>query len=494
MKRILSLLFILLLSFSIVSFSYVNGTTISLYPTDDEDQTAETTKDDTTSTEDSDSIPTLSKDILSNTIQMQHTKSFNTEDKNSEIETSEDKQIDQYYEDVETIETIKNLRKDKKNKNDATQAVVEDSTGNSLGLSSKSAVLIEGSTGQILYEKDKDLQMAPASITKIMTLILIFDAIENGKIKLSDQVSVSEYAASMGGSQVYLEPYETQTVDTMIKCISIASANDASVAMAELIAGSEQEFVSKMNDKAKSLGMKNTHFENCCGLDNDTTNHVSTAYDVALMSRELITKHPEISKYSTTWMDTFTHITKKGESVFGLTNTNKLVRTYKGITGLKTGSTSKAKFCLAATANRNDMDLIAVVMCAPEPKIRFKEAASLLDYGFANCSVYKDNNKDLILDPIEVKNGVEDTVNGIVTKPFSYVCLVGKDPTAIKKEVEIIESIDAPINQNEQIGKVTYTLDGKVIGEVPIVSKTSVRKATFNDSFVRLLRRYFNIY
>ena len=488
MKRILSLLFILLLSFSIVSFSYVNGTTISLDPAND-DQSTETSKDDTTVTNDSESVPTISKNILQKTMTQKTTTNDNKED---EASVTYQGKIDKYSEDVETLQTVKALSKTKQDSKETSKEVVNNQ-GDTLGLTSKSAVLIEGSTGQILYEKDKDLQMAPASITKIMTLILIFEALEDGKINLTDKVSVSEYAASMGGSQVYLEPYETQTVDTMIKCIAISSANDASVAMAEFIAGSEQEFVARMNEKAKNLGMKNTHFENCCGLDNDTTNHVSTAYDVALMSRELITKHPEISKYSTTWMDTFTHVTKKGESVFGLTNTNKLVRTYKGITGLKTGSTSKAKFCLSATANKNGMDLIAVVMSAPEPKTRFKEAAQLLDYGFANCNLYKDDNKDLMLDPIEVKNGVLDTVNGVVTKPFSYVCLVGKDPSAIKKEVSIMESIEAPINQNDQIGKVTYTLDGETIGEVPIVADQSVRKATFNDSFMKILKKYFNL-
>jgi len=276
-----------------------------------------------------------------------------------------------------------------------------------LNITSASAVLIEGSTGTILYEKNKDEQRMPASITKIMTLILIFEALDSGKIKLTDEVTVSEHAASMGGSQVYLEPNEKQTVDTMIKCISIASANDACVAMSEFIAGSESEFVNQMNAKAQELGMKNTHFLNCCGLDDDIKEgHYSSAYDIALMSRELVTKHPEISDYATVWMDEFTHVTKKGESKFGLTNTNKLVRYYNGITGLKTGSTSKAKYCLSASAKRNGIDLIAVVMAAPEPKTRFSEAASMLDYGFANCSMYSDDNTDMKIDPVVVKRGV----------------------------------------------------------------------------------------
>lgn len=250
-----------------------------------------------------------------------------------------------------------------------------------MDITAASAVLIEGVTGRILYEKDKDTKRIPASITKIMTLLLIFEALDSGKIALNDTVTVSEYAAKMGGSQVYLEPGETQSVDDMIKCITIASANDAAVAMAEFICGSESEFVNRMNEKAAALGMENTHFLNCNGLDDDIeSGHYSSAYDVALMSRELIMKHPDIQKYSTTWMDSITHTTKKGTSEFGLTNTNKLVRSYTGITGLKTGSTSKAKYCLSATASRNDTTMIAVIMAAPEPKIRFSQAATLLDY------------------------------------------------------------------------------------------------------------------
>ena len=285
-----------------------------------------------------------------------------------------------------------------------------------LQLSSPSVVLMEGSTGKVIFEKNKDERLKPASITKIMTLLLIFDAIDSGQIKLTDQVSVSEHAASMGGSQVFLEPNETQDVNTMIKCISIASANDACVAMAEYIAGSEEEFVARMNQRAQDLGMKNTHFVNCCGLDTD--NHYSSAYDVALMSRALITKHPEISKYSTVWMDNITHTTKKGTTEFGLTNTNKLVRFYQGITGLKTGSTGLAKYCLSATAKRNNMDLIAVVMASPDTKTRFAEASKLLNYGFANYSIYTDKNEDATLPPVKVTKGVTDSVKGKVSKDF----------------------------------------------------------------------------
>ncbi|MFW5646941.1 MAG: D-alanyl-D-alanine carboxypeptidase family protein, partial [Acetivibrio ethanolgignens] len=303
-------------------------------------------------------------------------------------------------------------------------------------ISAQSAVLMEGSTGKILYEMDKDKQLIPASITKIMTLLLIFEALDTGKLTLEEEVSVSEYAASMGGSQVYLEPFEKQTVNTMIKCISIASANDASVAMAEHISGSESEFVARMNERAKELGMKNTHFLNCCGLDDTITEgHYSSAYDIALMSRELITKHPQISNYSTVWMDSFTHTTKKGSSEFGLTNTNKLVRTYNGITGLKTGSTSKAKYCLSATAKRNGMDLIAVVMASESPKERFVDAAKLLDYGFASCSLYTDENEELLNVRLPVLRGKKDEVGIMAETDFSQVLLRDESENDITKKI-----------------------------------------------------------
>lgn len=356
-----------------------------------------------------------------------------------------------------------------------------------LEITSTSAVVIEGATGSVIFEKNKDEKLRPASITKIMTLLLIFEAVDNGKIKLTDEVSVSEYAASMGGSQVYLEPNETQTVETMIKCISIASANDASVAMAEHIAGSETEFVKQMNEKAKELGMLNTNFVNCCGLDVD--NHYSSAYDVALMSKELITKHPEISKYSTVWMDTIIHTTKKGQSEFGLTNTNKLIKSYNGITGLKTGSTGLAKYCLSATANRGGMDLIAVVMAAPETKIRFREASKLLDYGFANCSIFSDENKDLAVVPIPVKKGVEKDVAYRVNDKFSYLCLKGTNPADITKSVTINEDITAPIKENDKVGEITYKLGGKTIGSVDIVAATGVDKAGFKDYIFKVLKK-----
>lgn len=367
--------------------------------------------------------------------------------------------------------------------------VLANTSDSSLNITSTSAVLMEGSTGEIIYENNKDERLKPASITKVMTLLLIFEAIDSGKISLTDQVVVSEYAASMGGSQVYLEPFETQDVNTMIKCISIASANDASVAMAEYLAGSEEAFVGKMNERAKELGMLNTNFVNACGLDVD--NHYSSAYDVALMSKELITKHREISNYATIWMDTFVHTTKKGQTEFGLTNTNKLIRFYKGITGLKTGSTGLAKYCLSATANKEGMDLIAVILAAPDTKTRFAEASKLLDYGFANASIFKDNNEELVVSPIPVNKGVTTSISYKPMNEFSYLCLKDVNPADIKKEITLAESLVAPISENDKVGEITYSLNGKKIGSVNIVASETINKAGFKDYLNRVLNDYF---
>lgn len=358
----------------------------------------------------------------------------------------------------------------------------------SLNLSAPSAVLMEAKSGTIIYEKDANTSLPPASITKIMTLILIFDALNDGKIKLEDTVSVSEHAASMGGSQVFLEPGETQTVDTMIKCIAVASANDACVAMAEHIAGSEEEFVAQMNERAKGLGMKNTQFVNCCGLDVD--GHMTTAYDVALMSRELIVKYPKVHDYSTIWMDTITHETKKGSKEFGLSNTNKLIRQYQYATGLKTGSTGKAKYCVSATAKKNDMELIAVIMAAPDPKGRFADATALLNYGFAKCQLYCDKNTEKISD-LTVKKGVTEKLPVAYRSSFEYVDTKGSDLNTIKKEVSLPKTIEAPVKKGDTIGKATYSLNGKVIGEVDIVSKKSIQKADFKDYFKKLISKFF---
>lgn len=362
---------------------------------------------------------------------------------------------------------------------------------NAMDITAQSAVLIENSSGRILYEKEKDKELIPASITKIMTLLLIFEALEKGQIHLEDSVSVSEYAASMGGSQVFLEPGETQTVDTMIKCISVASANDAAVAMAEYVAGSEQAFVDQMNQKAKDLGMKHTHFMNCNGLDDSIeSGHYSSAYDVALMSRALISGYPQISHYSTIWMDEITHSTKKGDTQFGLSNTNKLIRTYQGITGLKTGSTSKAKYCLSATASRAAVSLTAVVMAAPDPKIRFNQAASLLDYGFANCTGFEDQTTALKLPAIPVKNGVSETVIPYISKDFSYTLCKGESGDQIKRRIEYKKKLTAPIRKGDMVGRVVYTMNDQTLEEIPIYAVKKVPKAAYTDCLEKLMKRW----
>lgn len=350
-------------------------------------------------------------------------------------------------------------------------------TSAQLAISAPSVLLMEASTGTIIYEKDSNKKLRPASITKIMTLILIFDALESGKISLNDTVSVSEYAASMGGSQVFLETGETQTVETMIKCIAIASANDACVAMAEYICGSEAEFVSRMNERAKGLSMNGTHFVNCCGLDADE--HITSAHDVALMSRELIVKYPQIHDYTTVWMENITHVTKKGSSEFGLTNTNKLIKQYEYATGLKTGSTSLAKYCVSATAKKDDIELIAVIMAAPDYKVRFQDATTLLNYGYSKCRLYKDANTDALSD-ITVRNGVDDAVGIAYASEFSYLDMNESDLSAIKKEISL-NTASAPIKEGATAGKAIYTLDGKEIGSVNIIYTSSVAKASMKD-------------
>lgn len=377
--------------------------------------------------------------------------------------------------------------------NDASQLSDNaDVTQPDIPITAKSAVLIENHSGRILYEKEKDQELIPASITKIMTLLLIFEALESKKIKLTDDVTVSEFAASMGGSQVYLEPGETQNVDTMIKCISIASANDAAVAMAEYISGSETEFVKQMNEKAKSLGMKHTNFKNCNGLDDSIkSGHYSSAYDVALMSQELVSKHPDISKYSTVWMDEITHETKRGSSQFGLSNTNKLVRTYNGITGLKTGSTSKAKYCLSATAERNGVSLTAVIMAAPDPKERFVEASTLLDYGFANCKSFTEKASEVKLKPCEIRSGTRDTINGKLTNDFSYTLCGNETAESIRREIRYKKELYAPVKKGEAIGYVTYYKGEEKITEIPIIANETVQKSTYLHSIKKMAEHFF---
>lgn len=344
---------------------------------------------------------------------------------------------------------------------------------------SPSAILMEASTGQVIYERDADTKRSPASITKIMTLILIFDELKSGNLKLDDEVTTSAYAKSMGGSQVFLEEGEVQTVETMIKCIVVASANDASVAMAEKICGSEEAFVERMNARAKELGMTETHFCDCCGLTSDEQ-HYTSARDVALMSRELITKYPEIYRYTKIWMEDITHVTQKGSTPFTLSSTNKLLKQYEYTTGLKTGSTSVAKYCFSATAHKDGIDLIAVVMAAPDHKVRFADAKTLLTYGFSVCSIYHDANTDT-LPKLKVKGGVEDTVSLCYDKEFRYLDLNGQDMSGVTKKWELSETVPAPATEGEKAGEAVYYLGEQRLGSVDILYAQTVEQADYGD-------------
>lgn len=353
-------------------------------------------------------------------------------------------------------------------------------------LSAETAILMEAETGRVLFEREADKALPPASVTKVMTLLLIFDALEDGKITLDEEVTTSEYAASMGGSQVFLETGEKQTVDTMIKCIAVASANDACVAMAEKVAGTEEQFVQQMNERAKGLGMEHTNFVNCNGLDTD--GHETTARDIALMSRELILNYPQIFDYTQIWMENITHVTAKGESEFGLSNTNKLIRQYEYATGLKTGSTSQAKFCLSATGAKDGIQMIAVVMAEPDAKSRTKDAIKLLNYGFGRCNSYQDEN--VLEEPVyaEVEKGKEDKVTGICEEEFRYVDFDNADLEQIRKEVEM-DTVKAPVKKGEKIGKVSYFLNDTLIGEVPVLAEMSVRKMKYTDAVSEILEK-----
>lgn len=365
-----------------------------------------------------------------------------------------------------------------------------DETTGGILLTCPSAILMEASTKSVIYEKAPDERRSPASITKIMTAILIFDAIEAGKISLEDEVVTSAYAKSMGGSQVYLEEGEKQTVDTLIKCIMVSSGNDASVAMAEYIAGSESSFVQMMNERAASLGMENTHFEDCCGLT-DSDNHYTTARDIALMAQELITRYPQIKSYTTIWMENITHVTMQGSKEFGLANTNKLLKQYPYTTGLKTGSTNKAKYCVCATANKDGVELIAVIMGCPNYKDRFTEAQSLLQFGYTTCKLYQDENPPELM-PILVKGGIDKQVSAVYKEKFSWLFVSGEDFSNMEKMLTTNE-LTAPIEKGEQIGTVTYRLNGKELGSIGIYAEESVREAKFFDYLLNIVLQWMAV-
>ena len=348
-----------------------------------------------------------------------------------------------------------------------------------ISISAPSAILIEASTGQVICEQNASERRSPASITKIMTLLLAFEQIEAGKISLEDEVVTSEYASSMGGSQVFLAAGEVQTLDTMLKCIAVASGNDASVAVAEHIAGSEEAFVGLMNEKAAELGMEDTHFEDCCGLTN-SDNHYSSARDVALMSRELITKYPQVYDYTKIWMEDITHVTSQGSSIFTLTSTNKLLKQYQWATGLKTGSTAKAKYCLSATASKDGIDLIAVVMAAPDYKVRFQDAQTLLNYGYSVCDLYIDENQDT-LEPLLVKGGVKEQVDVKYAGEFRFLDIQGNALSGVEKVIELPQEAKAPLEEGSEAGRARYLLNGEELGSIPILYAESIEKAGYFD-------------
>ena len=355
-------------------------------------------------------------------------------------------------------------------------------------LTSQSVILMEETTGQVIYEVNADEKKPPASITKIMTMILVFEAIESGKITMQDEVVTSAHAKSMGGSQVFLEEGEIQTVETLLKCVAVASGNDASVALAEFVAGTEEEFVVRMNEKAAELGMVNTHFVDCCGLT-DSPEHYTTARDIATMSRYLIHNYPEVYDFTTIWMEDIVHSTNRGDSVFTLSSTNKLLKQYPYTTGLKTGFTSTAKYCISATAKKDNISLIAVVMAAETSDLRNKDAISLFNYGFSVSRLYQDT-RSLGCDNLPIKGAVEEEIPVACREQFSYLDITGMDFANVERKVMVQEEIQAPVQMGQIVGEIVYTCDGKQLGSVPIVSLAEVEKASVWDYYGKLFLKY----
>lgn len=354
----------------------------------------------------------------------------------------------------------------------------------SLELESESAILIEQNSGQILYEHNIHEQLRPASVTKIMSILLIMEQIDSGKLLYTDKITCSENATSMGGSQIWLDSTEQLTVDEMLKAICVVSANDCVVALAEHIAGTQSAFVNMMNAKAKELGMNDTVFKNCHGLDED--GHLTSSYDIALMSRELLTKHPDIIKYTTIYMDSL----RDGKSQ--LVNTNKLIRTYNGITGLKTGSTSHALYNLSASATRDNLSLIAVIMKAPSTKVRFAEAKLLLDYGFNNYSYYKFGNKNDVVKNISVSKGTVDNVDVVIDSDCGTLLAKGTEKEVVQN-INLPNNISAPIEKGQIIGTITYSLNDDVIGRANIVSSSDIDKLNIFTIFKKVFNTWINL-
>ena len=353
-----------------------------------------------------------------------------------------------------------------------------------LELESASAILIEQNTGKILYEHNSHEQLRPASVTKIMSILLIMEALDSGKITLDTPIPCSENAASMGGSQIWLDVRETLTVNEMLKAITVASANDCVVAMAEYLEGSEEAFVEKMNEKAKALGMNDTCFKNCHGLDED--GHVTSSYDIALMSRELLKNHPTITQYTTIWMDTL----RDGKSQ--LTNTNKLIRNYQGATGLKTGSTGLALYNLSASATRNDLSLIAVIMKAPSTQVRFSEAEKLLDYGFSHYTYEQFAKSGDILNSLEVEKGVASHVSVGFATDVGYL-LEKTNSKEVTQVISLPDVVSAPISKGQKVGEVRFELDGNILCQSDIVALEDIKKMEPTSMLESLFFSWFRV-
>lgn len=364
------------------------------------------------------------------------------------------------------------------------EIVSEAVDNNSLNLESGSAILIDQETGKILYSHNAHEQLRPASVTKVMSILLIMEALDSGKITMETAIPCSENAHSMGGSQIWLDTTETLTVKDMLKSICVVSANDCTVAMAEYIAGSEEAFVQMMNTKAKQLGMNDTTFKNCHGIDED--GHVTSSYDIALMSRELLQNHPSITEFTTIWMDSI----RNGESE--LVNTNKLIRNYQGATGLKTGSTSIALYNLSASATRDGLSLIAVIMKAPTTKIRFAEATKLLDYGFANYTSKSFGSKGDIIQNVNVNKGIEPQVN-VVLEEDACVLIKKGDTGNITQNVVINEKISAPIKAGDVLGTIQYKSGEDIILERKLLAQKDVAKTTLWNITTNLYEKWFNM-
>ena len=357
-------------------------------------------------------------------------------------------------------------------------------TDNPLALDCGAACLIEQNSGLIIYDYNMHEKLRPASVTKIMSLLLIMEALDSGKIQLTDKIPCTEDAAKMGGSQIWLDVRETLTVEEMLKAICVVSANDCVVAMADYLEGSQDAFVKKMNQKAQELGMNDTTFKNCHGIDED--GHLTSAYDIAIMSRELLMNHPSITKYTTIWMDSL----RDGKS--SLVNTNKLVRNYNGCTGLKTGSTSIALYNLSASATRNNLSLIAVVLKAPTPAIRFSNAQKLLDYGFSNYTVTSFGKKGDVIKSVEIKKGTTSSIDAILESDAEVLMSNGSSKD-ITQEIKLDDTFTAPILEGQKLGEVEFSINGNVVSTVNLVANKSSDKLSFGSIIKFVMNKWFNI-